>query len=172
MSQVCRGIFSSYKQAEMQMKRWSRLVRFNAQGHGDKIFLGQPVDPNVDGTLYYILFDTISDILVFSRQLDSPFILASLSSPMRSQAPVLSTVTQWSPPINFRLQNYWPLSPMKKRMPYATGTESFLTPITPHNRGVGSDLTRPLIRGIGLNYVDQAEEAAHLAGQAKAQLPT
>jgi hypothetical protein len=43
------------------MKHWSRLVRFNAQGHGDKVFLGQPVDPKIDGTLYYILFDTISD---------------------------------------------------------------------------------------------------------------
>jgi len=36
----------------------------------------------------------------------------------------------------------------------------------------GSDLTRPLVRALALNYVDQAEEMAHLAGHAKVQLPT
>jgi hypothetical protein len=35
----------------MELKQWSRLVRFKAQGHGDKVFLGQPVDPEIDGML-------------------------------------------------------------------------------------------------------------------------
>ena len=63
------------------MKHWSRLVRFNAQGHGDKVFLGQPVDPKVDGTLYYIFFGTISDILVFSSWTRPSFWQAGRSLP-------------------------------------------------------------------------------------------
>ncbi|PVF93195.1 hypothetical protein CPB86DRAFT_877340 [Serendipita vermifera] len=104
--------------------RWTRLVRFHAIGHGNKVFLGQPIDPNVDVGLA-----------------------------LHAGKPV----------------KVYEITGKNALDHNATLTKNVLTIqrlLTPLSRE-----EIPFVRALGLNYSDHAEEAAHLAGRAHADLP-
>ncbi|KIM19711.1 hypothetical protein M408DRAFT_334300 [Serendipita vermifera MAFF 305830] len=105
-------------------QRWTRLVRFKAHGHGDRIFLGQPVDPSIDVGL-----------ALHSGQPVDVYQISGTSA-LDNSAVVTTNKLQIA---------------------------KLLTPL--------SQEETPLVRCLGLNYLDHAEEVAHLAGREKADLP-
>ncbi|KAG8760279.1 hypothetical protein FRC14_003577 [Serendipita sp. 396] len=103
---------------------WSRLVRFHAKGHGKRVFLGQPVDPNIDVGVAVHAGHTVKVYEI------------SANSALDENARVTTNILDIA---------------------------HLLTPLSL------DDI--PVVRALGLNYSDHADEAAHLAGRAKADLP-
>lgn len=105
-------------------KPWTRLIRCTARGHGNRVFLGEPIDPKVDVGL---ALHNGKDVQVYE---------ISGSSALDPHARVTSNILT---------------------------VAKLLTPLSRDEV--------PVVRALGLNYSDHADEAAHLAGREKVDLP-
>lgn len=131
-------------------------MRFNAEGYGDKVFLGQPVDSNIDGICTFMI--------IFLSDSVCPSGIGC----------ILGTICQ-------SLRNPRPQRARQSCRSYSQHPHYFSSPDPYLSRGSVSISKptimsfsyslRPIVRALGLNYVDHAKETADLAGRGSVQLP-